>query len=150
MNYKVDLQASKAARLRSLFAGAIPGEAKRARKASSFIAAFVLLLAVPIASAQAPTFRVLHQFNGAVGDGANPEGALVQDATGNLYGTTFAGGAGQGVVYKIDSSTGGETVLFTFDTFVSGANPATASAAGPGGRSVRHSGRRARRSWGGV
>ena len=125
MNYRFELQASKAVRIRSLFAAVIPGEVKRAQKVASLIAAFVLLLAVPIASAQAATFRVLHQFNGAVGDGANPEGALVQDATGNLYGTTFAGGAGQGVVYKIDSSTGGETVLFTFDTFVSGANPAT-------------------------
>ena len=100
-------------------------------------------MAVPIASAQAPTFRVLHQFNGAVGDGANPEGALVQDATGNLYGTTLPGGAGQGVVYKIDSNTGGETVLA--DAVVMGQSPRPC--AGPGGRSVRHSGRRARRSW---
>jgi len=45
---------------------------------------------------------VLHTFTGATMDGANPFGGLVRDAAGNLYGTTFVGGAfGHGAVYKI-------------------------------------------------
>jgi uncharacterized repeat protein (TIGR03803 family) len=44
---------------------------------------------------------VLHSF-GTGTDGAEPEGALIQDADGNLYGTTFLGGAtDNGTVFKI-------------------------------------------------
>lgn len=51
-------------------------------------------------------------------DGANPYSGLVQDAAGNLYGTTYYGGAACrqydcGTVYKIDSSFH-ETVLYAF------------------------------------
>ena len=67
--------------------------------------------------AQAQTFTVLHEFNGAT-DG-QPEGALLRDAAGNLYGTTFAGGIGEGTVFKIDT-TGTETTLFTFSAFERG------------------------------
>src|ERR1035438_6034230 len=45
---------------------------------------------------------VLHNFTGA--DGANPLGGLVRDSSGNLYGTTYEGGAsGFGVVFKLDT-----------------------------------------------
>lgn len=63
-------------------------------------------------------FSILHAFNGA-SEGAQPYAGLTLDAaTGNLFGTTFIGGAapaygGFGVVYKI-SPTGQETVLHTF------------------------------------
>ena len=71
------------------------------------LAASLLLLAVVLPSAQAQTFKVLHQFNGGlidgIPDGANPEGALLRDASGNLFGTTFAGGNGEGIVFKLDS-----------------------------------------------
>jgi len=44
---------------------------------------------------------VLHSF-GTGTDGAEPEGGLIQDAEGNLYGTTFLGGASDnGTVFKI-------------------------------------------------
>jgi uncharacterized repeat protein (TIGR03803 family) len=59
---------------------------------------------------------VLHAFCSASGctDGATPYAGLVQDAAGNLYGTTDVGGAvGQGSVFKIDTS-GNETVLYSF------------------------------------
>jgi len=56
---------------------------------------------------------VLHAF--ALSDGHYPDfGTLVQDAAGNLYGTTYAGGtADMGVVFKV-SSTGKESVVYNF------------------------------------
>jgi uncharacterized repeat protein (TIGR03803 family) len=59
---------------------------------------------------------VLHTFCSASGctDGAVPTTALVQDEAGNLYGTTGYGGAnGKGAVFEV-SSTGQETVLYSF------------------------------------
>jgi uncharacterized repeat protein (TIGR03803 family) len=47
------------------------------------------------------TETILHNFGGS-GDGAFPWGGLVFDRSGNLYGTTFAGGAnGYGTVFKV-------------------------------------------------
>jgi len=64
--------------------------------------------------------RILHSFNGA--DGLLPQSSLIQDASGNLYGTTPYGGTGClgdgcGTVFEL--STGGlgtwtETVLHNF------------------------------------
>jgi uncharacterized repeat protein (TIGR03803 family) len=46
-------------------------------------------------------YNVLHLF-GRAADGYHPSGQLIQDAAGNLYGTTQAGGAyGAGVVFEI-------------------------------------------------
>jgi uncharacterized repeat protein (TIGR03803 family) len=45
------------------------------------------------------TFTTLHSFTGGA-DGRNPWG-LVMDGSGNLYGTTLAGGVGNGTVYEI-------------------------------------------------
>lgn len=59
---------------------------------------------------------VLHAFCSASGctDGATPYASLIQDAAGNLYGTTDVGGAvNQGSVFKVDTS-GNETVLYSF------------------------------------
>ena len=59
------------------------------------------------------TETVLHRFTGGV-DGEIPYAGLVQDKAGNLYGTTFYGGASNaGVVFKVDP-TGTESVLHTF------------------------------------
>ena len=102
---------------------------KHIQKVSSFsIAILALIFAFTFATAQAQTFKVLHEFNGELSDnrqldGANPVGGLVRDAAGNLYGTTVNGGNGQGVLFKIDN-TGQETVLFTFHGF-DGEVPAT-------------------------
>jgi uncharacterized repeat protein (TIGR03803 family) len=58
---------------------------------------------------------VLYSFAGPlVGDGGNPEGKLIMDSAGNLYGTTSLGGANNfGTVFKV-SPTGAETVLYSF------------------------------------
>ena len=74
-------------------------------------------------SMQSPSakFRVLYTFEGKM-DGGNPNGGLVQDAAGNLYGTTYDGGdlncsngifPGCGVVFKLDRA-GHESVLYRF------------------------------------
>jgi uncharacterized repeat protein (TIGR03803 family) len=57
---------------------------------------------------------VLHSF-GRANDGRFPTGGVIMDSSGNLFGTTFAGGgSGFGTVYKV-GSTGSETVLHSFD-----------------------------------
>jgi uncharacterized repeat protein (TIGR03803 family) len=68
-------------------------------------------------------FSVLYRFTGQ-SDGAIPEAGVIQDAAGNLYGTTFYGGAtGYGVVYRLDP-TGHQTVLYNFTGEPDGGNPA--------------------------
>ena len=68
----------------------------------------------------APT--VLYSFTGSA-DGSGPNAGVVRDSAGDLYGTTFTGGAsGQGVVYKVAKS-GAETVLYNFSGGADGANP---------------------------
>jgi uncharacterized repeat protein (TIGR03803 family) len=65
---------------------------------------------------------VLYSFTGGA-DGWRPTGGVIMDASGNLYGATFAGGAsGWGVVFKLNPS-GHETVLYTFTGGVDGASP---------------------------
>jgi len=79
----------------------------------------------------AGTETVLYTFSGGA-DGKNPEGPLVRDGGGNLYGTTLRGGipgygcfddSGCGVVFKLDTS-GNETVLHTFTGGADGGSPA--------------------------
>jgi uncharacterized repeat protein (TIGR03803 family) len=71
------------------------------------------------------TETVLHSFT--ISDGANPAAGLIADRAGNLYGTTYIGGAGVcvgfgcGVVFKL-SPGGTETVLHSF-TVSDGALP---------------------------
>jgi len=55
--------------------------------------------------------------------GSNPISLLVEDAAGNLYGTTKGGGAdGAGTVFKIDA-TGKESALYSFTGGVDGCDP---------------------------
>ena len=68
-------------------------------------------------TAAARTFHVLYTFTGGT-DGAQPYSGLIQDASGNLYGTTFYGGSPFyqfccGTVFKV-SQTGVETILYAF------------------------------------
>ena len=69
--------------------------------------------------------KVLYSFKGGV-DGSNPQAGLVQDASGNFFGTTSAGGAfGAGTVFELDN-TGGEKVLYSFAGGADGGAPAAA------------------------
>lgn len=67
------------------------------------------------------TESVLYSFAGPlIGDGGNPQGNLLMDRTGNLYGTTSLGGANNfGTVFKITAA-GIETVLYSFAGGLSG------------------------------
>ena len=71
------------------------------------------------------TEHILHRFSG-VEDGAAPEGALIFDASGNLYGTTLSGGAhGYGNVFELTPNADGswkEKVLHQFTGGRDGAN----------------------------
>jgi uncharacterized repeat protein (TIGR03803 family) len=76
------------------------------------------------------TETVLHSFAGGSSDGASPYAGVIMDATGNLYGTTYAGGgssfckisrsSGCGTVFQLAPGAGGtwtETVLYIFPYF---------------------------------
>ena len=58
--------------------------------------------------------RVLHKFHPYTKDGYYPLNAVVQDANGNIYGTTAEGGIyDEGVVYEITTD-GKEKILHAF------------------------------------
>ena len=82
--------------------------------------------ATPCRSITCPwTKTILYRFQNSP-DGATPEGDLVFDAAGNLYGTTMAGGAhGLGTVYKLTHSNGNwtQSVLYSFAGLPDGASP---------------------------
>jgi len=68
--------------------------------------------------------HVLHRFHGR--DGQFPGGALIMDASGDLYGTTVNGGSYLGVVFKLTPEGNGrwrETVIYSFQSGTSGSDP---------------------------
>ena len=62
-------------------------------------------------------YKVLYNFTGG-NDGSTPYDGLTLDTSGNLYGTTTAGGAsGNGTVFKLAKNSDGtwtESVLYSF------------------------------------
>jgi uncharacterized repeat protein (TIGR03803 family) len=98
--------------------------------------AFVFVLALATAStAHAQTYNVVYRFAGPPTDGRYPNGDLVRDSAGNLFGTTYEGGSGPcsdrygllgcGTVFKVDK-TGKETVLHSFTSGADGGIPQAA------------------------
>ena len=74
------------------------------------------------------TFQVLHSFGAYETDGISPLAGLIFDATGDLYGTTYSGGAnGYGTVFELSPQNGGgwiEGVVHSFNlSSTDGANP---------------------------
>ena len=74
---------------------------------------------------------VLYSFAGYPSDGSNPEGGVIRDPNGNLYGTTDQGGQGAGcggypygcgILFELDPA-GDETILHTFNGEGDGAHP---------------------------
>jgi len=68
------------------------------------------------------TMRILYNFTGGI-DGKWPQAGLVADAKGNLYGTTYYGGAfGNGVVFRVTPN-GQESVWHHFRNQEDGGHP---------------------------
>jgi len=84
-----------------------------------------MLVFMSMALAQGQTFTTIFNFTGGP-DGGSPNAGLIQDPSGNLYGTTENGGSGHyynyGVVYEIDP-VGTETVLHNFGGYPDGSTP---------------------------
>jgi len=72
------------------------------------------------------TENVLHDFTCCGNDGENPQGGVILDKAGNLFGATTQGPNGCGVVYEVSPAGQGkwtETVLHTFTYKVDGCEP---------------------------
>jgi uncharacterized repeat protein (TIGR03803 family) len=84
---------------------------------------------------------VLHDFSSDGADGFYPQGPLVQESDGRLYGTTFAGGCrngcgfGEGTVYRMTLD-GASTVLHTFGPKTPGQYPFPGLTRAPGRRLI--------------
>jgi uncharacterized repeat protein (TIGR03803 family) len=77
------------------------------------------------------TYSVLHSFSYSP-HGTEPS-ALLRHAQGNLYGTTYEGGAnGFGVVFKLDTA-GRQILLHSFGGGTDGGNPNAGVVSGPAG-----------------
>jgi uncharacterized repeat protein (TIGR03803 family) len=85
---------------------------KSFRTSAALILTTLMLMVATGATAQ--TFTTLHIFD--LTDGADPYAGLIQATDGNLYGTTYSGGANEydGTVFKITPS-GTLTTLHSFD-----------------------------------
>jgi uncharacterized repeat protein (TIGR03803 family) len=99
---------------------------RRLPAAALALASVLSVLTAP--SAQAQKYSVLLSFTGTK-DGGSPYGALLRDAAGNLYGTTFYGGDmqcpgtnGCGVVFRLNAADK-DTVLYSFAGKTSGGDP---------------------------
>jgi hypothetical protein len=100
---------------------------------STVLGVLTLLIASVNSLASGPAEKVFHKFTGPP-DGENPQGALVADANGNLYGTAVFGGSctvsvkGCGIVFELSPPAvpGGdwtETILYSFTGGSDGAAP---------------------------
>src|SRR5271169_5744839 len=76
---------------------------------TSSITAVLLVFSTLTLTAQ--IYTPLHYFTNSPGDGAYPQGSLIQGPDGTLYGTTTAGGTnGSGTVFKINPDGSGYQV----------------------------------------
>ncbi len=112
----------------------------------------VFELSPPGTQGSAWTEKVLYSFKGGT-DGANPNGGLVFDKDGAIYGTTYfggtvyrtgqlemacqaAGGVGCGAVFKLETAAGtwNETILYRFQGTPDGSSPQGSLVVGQEGR----------------
>lgn len=72
-------------------------------------------------------YRSIHRFGQVKNDGSGPQAALTVDSGGNLYGTTYHGGAnGNGTVFKLTPTSSGGwryKVIYSFQGGSDGATP---------------------------
>ncbi len=92
--------------------GVSPTTAWRNASVILMVSSFLTMALIESQLARAQTFTVLHTFTGR-GDGEEPSG-VVRDDKGNLYGSTFRGGAFDlGTLFQLDK-TGEEIILHSF------------------------------------
>jgi uncharacterized repeat protein (TIGR03803 family) len=104
---------------------------KRANSGASLrnLSICIVILAASVLSTAAKNEKVLYSFGTKSGDGTLPQGGLIADAAGNLYGTTVLGGvADSGTVYELSPpvtpGTGWtESVLYAFRGGEDGRSP---------------------------
>jgi uncharacterized repeat protein (TIGR03803 family) len=93
---------------------------------SSFAALFTCLASCAPRSSASDSIKTLYSF-AETPDGRYPQGSLVRDTSGNLYGTTYSGGSkNNGTVFEVSPATGGtwtERILYNFAGGNDGANP---------------------------
>lgn len=90
------------------------------------IVAVSIIVTMKATPAIAQQERVLFNFDSTASGGYIPNGALISDAKGNLYGSTSRGGTyGGGTVYKLTRTKSGwtETVLHEFGNGTDGSGP---------------------------
>ncbi len=107
------------------FVGRLPGLFV---SSGSLLTITVVAFSVAISAglpARGQTLTTLHNFTGG-SDGAYPDGNVVADGSGALYGTTLIGGSSSnGIVYKLTPSGGSwtESILYTFTGGSDGGQP---------------------------
>ena len=83
----------------------IPADMKTSRvcfpKTAAVLTLWLIFTGVATRTAPAQTFTTLYSFTGG-SDGAYPYAGVIQDPAGTLYGTTYIGGEGDGVVYRAE------------------------------------------------
>jgi uncharacterized repeat protein (TIGR03803 family) len=90
------------------------------------LTALVLSVTLLLTCATAQTFKVFFTFNFT--DGSAPNGDLIRDSAGNLYGTTqFGGSSNRGLVFN--TSLGGDPTWGCGTVFKLGKNGSLKSAA---------------------
>jgi uncharacterized repeat protein (TIGR03803 family) len=81
----------------------------------SLVHGALVIVALNLITALSPaaTLTTLASFNGP--NGSYPQAELIADATGNLYGTTYFGGASdRGTVFRLDAGTNALTTVVSF------------------------------------
>jgi uncharacterized repeat protein (TIGR03803 family) len=81
----------------------------------------ILATTLLLTAASGQTLKTFYSFQ--FSDGSSPNGDLILDSSGNLYGTTqFGGTSNRGLVYKLDGK-GHQTILYTFTGGSDGGTP---------------------------
>ena len=98
----------------------------RSRGRTKLVCLLLVLSVSAISSAS--TFKVIYTFqSNNTQDAALPEGQLLRDAKGNLYGTTVGGGThGAGTVFELSPNSDGtwsESILYSFTYGADGGLP---------------------------
>jgi uncharacterized repeat protein (TIGR03803 family) len=103
------------------------GKTMHVKQLCNVVLTTVMILGPSRFAAAADTEIILHTFTDENGDGSQPSSGLVFDPAGNVYGTTYGGGAYlSGTVYKMASNLDGtwtESIIYSFTGGSDGFDP---------------------------